>query len=207
MIYIISVVIEIILFLCIKIKKNKKKTKVFLFVLGFVIFITIGVGVISNLLLYEDEYCDTANYIKTTNSKDIITLHDGFQSNDSYFLGCASTGEKMYYCYYTDSENGYEYNQISPQDYNIYIKYCKQNEKPKIEENRNFSKSIIKRDSSSSFWFGLRFYFKTKHLKVGDIYKDEEIDPGFLVTKDEEPTYTIYIPEGSIVQDYKVDIE
>lgn len=106
----------------------------------------------------------------------------------------------MYYCFYEETDQGYKYHKLSPEDYEIYIKECSEDEKPYIEETTRIKNTVVKKDPSSLFWFSLYEYSKYKNCKVGDIVDTSE---GFFPDR----TYTIYVPKGTIVEDYKIDTE
>lgn len=130
----------------------------------------------------------------------IAALQDNNQVAGTKYVGIGHVQEKMYYCFYEETDQGYKYHKLSPENYEIYIKECSENEKPYIEETTKINNTVVKKDPSSLFWFSLVQYFKYKNCKVGDIVDtSEEFFP--------ERRYTIYVPKGMIVKDYQIDTE
>lgn len=194
-------------------KKMKEKIKNFLYsiiVTGTVFIIVIGVfGLCFNIIdePFSEEQYDITNYSVTVGSNNIVALQDGNQvegrSSQNLFLGSGRINEKMYYCCYIETENGYQFYKISPEDENVYVKYCDKDEQPRIEQNRTYEKAVLKEKPENSFWYSLSLYYKTKDMKIGDVLWDREKE---LDLFEKKFSYTIYVPKGSIVNDYKIDM-
>ena len=130
----------------------------------------------------------------------IVALQDNNQVAGTKYVGIGHIQEKMYYCFYEETDQGYKYHKLSPEDYEIYIKECSEDEKPYIEEMTKIKNTVVKKDPSSLFWFSLYEYSKYKNCKIGDIVDTSEgVFP--------ERTYTIFVPKGTIVEDYQIDME
>lgn len=54
----------------------------------------------------------------------IVTLQDNNQVAGTKYVGIGHIQEKMYYCFYEETDKGYKYHKLSPEDYEIYIKEC-----------------------------------------------------------------------------------
>lgn len=192
-------------------KKKKKECFDKVFIIGIVLSVfTAAFGTIfncSDIPILNSQY-DFINYEKTVKSNNIVALQDGNQvegyGSSTLFLGSGRINEKMYYCCYIETDNGYQFYKISPEDENVYVKYCDKDEQPRIEQLCTYEKAVLKEKPKYSFWYSLPLYFKTRNMKVGDVLYDEAIEVGWF---EKEFSYTIYVPKGSIVQDYKLDMQ
>lgn len=152
---------------------------------------------LSNLFCMPD-YFENKTIIETTKMQEIATLQDTTQANGRYFLGTGTYQEEMYYFYYVETENGYVFNKLSPERENVYIKYIQGEASPRIEEACEYSVLAVK--EKPSFWWNIFSWICLKDYSVGDIYEKKP-------TLFSSPTYTIYVPEGSIVEEYDIDLQ
>lgn len=199
---ILSVILAAIaIFMVILLIKNKKiNNDQCQSVLGFSISFAIILAV-TNIVPFGrfTDYIVTEDATETETFS-IVALQDNNQVTGTKYVGIGYVREKMYYCFYEEADQGYKYHKLSPEDYDIYIKECSNDEKPHIEETTEIKNTIIKKDPSSLFWFSLVEYLEYKNCKVGDIVDTSE---KFIPDR----TYTIYVPKGTIVEDYKIDME
>lgn len=218
--FIIALGIEVLIYVVIYIHFNKQKekhldkkhidisTKTNLIIAT--IISTVFFGLISNISAdgFEQSYCSITDYSKTIASSNIVALQDSNQieghGSNTLFLGSGRIDEKMYYCCYIETDEGYQFYKISPEDEDVYIKYCSKSEQPRIEKNCTYQKTILEKSPKNSFWYSLAFYIKTKDKKIGDVLWDKEKELGWFKNK---YSYTIYVPKGSIVKDYKIDLQ
>lgn len=113
-------------------------------------------------------------------------------------MGCGSINNSNYYCYYTETNDGnIEYNQISTND-NVKLRYCSNKEQPKVDIYNEVAQTILikKPNFLTSSLFSYIEYYK---YTVGDVV-DTSISSRHQQT-------IIYIPEGSIQQEYNIDLE
>lgn len=194
MIWIISVVVALVVGIILIVKTKFFDSNPFaviecVLLAAFMIFL-------SNLLRMPD-YFENKTIIET-NVQEIVALQDTAQANGKYFLGTGTYQEEMYYFYYVETENGYVFNKLSPERENVYIKYIQGEDSPRIEQACEYSIRMVKVEPS--FWWDTLSWIRLKDYSVGDIYKKQP-------TLFSSPTYTIYVPEGSIVEEYDIDLQ
>lgn len=212
--FIIALGIEIIIYVIIYIYFKKQKEIDDIHEIGpcvsAFIIVTVASGLLFNFSpsLGTDFCCISSDYSKTIGSSNLIALQDNNQvegySSNTLFLGSGEIDEKMYYYCYIETDDDYQFYKISPEDKDVYIKYCSKDEQPRIEKNCIYEKTTLNKNPKNSFWYCLSFYIKTKDKQIGDIVKDKKKGSGFL---DKNISYTIYVPEGSIVQNYNIDMD
>ena len=138
------------------------------------------------------------SYNDLESSTRIIALKDNNYTEGQFFLGCGSINNSNYYCYYTETNNGdIEYNQISTND-NVKLRYCSNEEQPKVEVYNKVAQTILIKKptiSTSSFLSYIRYY----KYNVDDVV-NTSISPTLHQT-------IIYIPEESIQKEYNIDLE
>lgn len=194
MIWIIIVVIALVVGIIIDVKTELFNNSPFIAIecvvlAAFIIFL-------SNLFCMPD-YFENKTIIET-NAQEIVALQDTAQVNGKYFLGTGTYQEEMYYFYYVETENGYVFNKLSPERENVYIKYIQGEDSPRIEQSCEYSIRMVKVEPS--FWWDILSWIRLKDYSVGDIYKKQP-------KPFSSPTYTIYVPEGSIVEEYNMDLQ
>ncbi len=194
MIWIIIVVVALVAGIIIGVKTE------FFYDNFFGVIKCIGVAAVAiflpNLLSMSD--CFENKTIIETNVQEIVALQDTAQANGRYFLGAGTYQEEMYYFYYIETEKGYVFNKLSPERENVYIKYIQGEAPPRIEEACEYSIQVVREEPS--FWWDILAWNRLKDYSVGDIYKKQ---PKLFSS----PTYTIYVPEGSIVEEYNIDLQ
>ena len=159
-------------------------------------FVIVTVSIIPAIFV---NYTDIKySYNDLESSTRIIALKDNNQTEGHFFLGCGSINNSNYYCYYTKTNDGdIEYNQISIND-NVKLRYCSNEEQPKVEIYNQVAQTILIKKptiSTSSLLSYIRYY----KYNVDDVV-DTSISPYNHQT-------IIYIPEGSIQQEYNIDLE
>lgn len=138
------------------------------------------------------------SYNDLESSTKIIALKDNNRTEGQFFLGCGSINNSNYYCYYTETNDGnIGYNQISTND-NVKLRYCSNKEQPKVDIYNEVAQTILikKPNFLTSSLFSYIEYYK---YTVGDVV-DTSISSRHQQT-------IIYIPEGSIQQEYNIDLE
>lgn len=195
MIWIIIIVVALVVGIIISVK-----TKLFNYSpFGAIACVVLAAFIVflSNLFCMPD-YFENKTIIETTKVQEIATLQDTTQANGRYFLSTGTYQEEMYYFYYVETENGYVFNKLSPERENVYIKYIQGEGSPRIEQSCEYSIQMVKIEPS--FWWNIFSWICLKDYSVGDIYKKQP-------TLFSSPTYTIYVPEGSIVEEYDIDLQ
>lgn len=157
---------------------------------AFIIFL-------SNLLCIPDYFENKT--ITETNVQEIVALQDTTQANGRCFLGTGTYQGKMYYFYYVETEKGYVFNKLSPESENVYIKYIQGEDSPRIEEACEYSVLAVK--EKPSFWWNILAWLYLKDYSVGDISEKKPMLFSSSIS------YTIYVPEGSIVEEYNIDLQ
>ena len=139
-----------------------------------------------------------------TSSQELVNFQDTQQDKGQYsFLLAYGNGKSesvMYYAYYVKTEYGYEYQKISPEEKNVYIRYCDENETPRKETEVDIyeKKEILnhKPDIWTTSIFSYIEYHKYNKGDVIDSYRTEECDRTIF-----------YIPQDSISYQYEVDMK
>lgn len=136
------------------------------FMFGFMTFIVTGfISLCIASWIGCSEY-ESGNYVDKINfDTEIIALSDKSSVGGSFFLGCGSISDNMYYYYISNDTNGYRTHKIKAE--NAYVKYT--DETPHIVSHST----------------------------------DIQNEWGFYI----DDYYVIWIPEGSILQQYSVDIQ
>lgn len=137
--------------------------------------------------------------VETVSVQRIIALQDTAQAHGRSFLGTGTYQGTMYYYYYIETEEGYAFNKISPENETVFIKYIQDNSVPRIEKTVEHKRlqRILKREPS--FWRDFFAWHRYKEYSVGDICEESSFTSKFV--------YTIYVPEGSIVEKYDIDLQ
>lgn len=173
----------------------------------------IGILTVFSFFLSNGEYYETTEPITTTKvyeSNELITLQDSNLSNGKY-VGVAVYGTggasgrldtKNYYCYYIKTEYGYKFEKHSPETEKIYIRYCSEDESPRVQkecEGFSYKKIIVKKPN---IWYSNPLNYATFYkYEIGDVYEEME-DTKMFSSKT-----ILYVPEGSIVENYEIDMQ
>ena len=172
-----------------------KSYKWLTFIVSF-LFLSSCFSVLSADNITKQEY----SYDELANSSKIIALKDNNLSSGTFFLGCGSINNDEYYCYYTvSSEGDIEFNKLSATHDNVKLRYCGDNEQPRVEKYYRTSKSVLTK--KANIWTSSVIdYIKYYKYNVGDTVGKINIDCYHEQT-------IIYIPEGTIQQDYNIDMK
>lgn len=151
------------------------------------------------------------SYVERVEEKDVVAeshellnLKDTTKA-DGKFVGVSVVGTgsmfggsktKTYYVFYMKSDKGYKYNKISPEDDDVYIEFCGEEEQARYEVKEDSIKAILTK--KPNIWVDGR---SVDYLgkKIGD----EVIED---YTKYHR-YYVLYVPKGSIVQEYNINME
>ena len=173
----------------------------------------IGIIALFSSFLFNSEYYEETEPVTTTKvyeSNELITLKDSNLSNGKY-VGVAAYGTggvsgrletKNYYCYYIKTEYGYKFEKRSPETEKIYIRYCSEDEAPRVQkecEGFSYKKIIVKKPN---IWYSDPLNYATFYkYEIGDVYEEVE-DTKMFSSKT-----ILYVPEGSIVENYEIDMQ
>lgn len=159
---------------------------------GFIACIVFVIGILSWVasVVISSTISETKEEYKLVESHNIIALQDSSNTSGTFFLGCGTVGSSMYYCYYIDTDDGYKYQQIkvSSDDVDVSIKYCKEKETPHIEKYDKYT--IV---TSNKDW--------------GWVFNPALIAPRANQSVLSAQKIYIYLPEGTIDENYKVDLQ
>lgn len=146
-------------------------------------------------------YTDTEySYDELDSSTKIIALKDRQTTEGNFFLGFGSIDNSDYYCYYTENDAGdIKFNKISIND-NVKLRYCSNGEQPNVKMYNQVKQEILVKEPN--IWTSsLPDYLCYHKYNVGDVVKTSSS------THHCYQQTVIYIPEGSIEQNYKIDME
>lgn len=146
-------------------------------------------------------YTDTEySYDELDSSTKIIALKDRQTTEGNFFLGFGSVDNSDYYCYYTENDAGdIVFNKISTND-NVKLRYCSSEEQPNVKIYNQVKKEILVKEPN--IWTSsLLDYIYYHKYSVGDVIKTSSSTHHYYQQT------VIYIPEGSIEQNYKIDME
>lgn len=146
-------------------------------------------------------YTDTEySYDELDSSTKIIALKDRQTTEGNFFLGFGSINNSDYYCYYTENDAGdIKFNKISIND-NVKLRYCSNGEQPNVKIYNQVKQEILVKEPN--IWTSpLSDYISYHKYNVGDVVKTSSS------TYYNNQQTVIYIPEGSIEQNYKIDME
>lgn len=146
-------------------------------------------------------YTDTEySYDDLESSTKIIAHKDRNTTEGNFFLGFGSIDNSDYYCYYTENDAGdIKFNKISIND-NVKLRYCSNGEQPNVKIYNLVERKILVKEPN--IWTSpLPDYICYHKYNVGDVVETSSS------TYHNHQQTVIYIPEGSIEQNYKIDME
>ncbi len=146
----------------------------------------------------------TDNYkVSQVTTQQLVALEDNSTSEGHAFLGCGSLKYKQYYCYYIETENGYQFQKVEITD-NVFIKYLSEsNTTPYLDiEEYYFAYDVIKVNDTNIWTTDLIRILCYLQYEKGDIVSKENI-----TTIHPNTVYTFYIPQGAIDTNYSIDME
>lgn len=176
--------------------KAKNANKILLPIFAFCF--AIGFSSLLSSVIYSNEECITKTYeYRVESSSEIYALKDNVSQQGKFYLGTGSVNNRTYYCYYTITDDGYKYQKISPEGNDVYINYCTENETPHIDTLYKYGITTI---NDEDYWLvNIKALFNREDYTVGTVIKTNKY-PLFQ-------QYKIYVPDGSIIQDYEIDFE
>ena len=162
-------------------------------ILGFLIVFGFYIFACSPIIDYKQKD-------ELVNSQEIMALNLENSQKGEFFLGCGSVSGDPYYFYYTqDQNNNIKLHKIKAAD--VTLRYCTDKETPKIEEYTTIDQSVL--TEKPTFWDNfLLEYLRYKDNNVDDVVG--EYPSTFFV--DETTKTIIYIPKGSIQNNYDVSL-
>lgn len=171
-------------------------TVVLLITLYSVSCVTLVASIITLTSYTDTEY----SYDELESSTKIIALKDRNTTEGDLFLGFGSIDNSDYYCYYTENDAGdIEFNKISTND-NVKLRYCSTEEQPSVKIYNQIKQEILVKEPN--IWTSpLSSYISYHKYSVGDV-----VETTSSSYHNHQQT-VIYIPEGSIEQNYKIDME
>ena len=146
-------------------------------------------------------YTDTEySYDELDSSTKIVAIKDRNTTEGNFFLGFGSVDNSDYYCYYTENDAGdIVFNKISTND-NVKLRYCSNGEQPNVKIYNQVKQEILVKEPN--IWTSsLPDYLCYHKYNVGDVVKTSSSTHHYYQQT------VIYIPEGSIEQNYKIDME
>lgn len=173
---------------------------------GFFVLLFFNAANVEGFYLTTKQEMITETIIEYENN--LLNLQDTSQSEGkfvgfSYFGTGAAYGsnkEKLYYCFYEETTYGYKFQKISPEDQEIYLQYINDNEQPKFTKEYEQKKRIkIVKRKPSIWWSSISDYIRYNKLNIGDTIEENVGASDYR--------QVLYIPSGSIVEDYKIDME
>lgn len=173
-------------------KKNNVFTGLFASVVGASLGLLIGVLICSACGIAKTEFASKEELYA---SNKIIALADNSNVSAQFFLGSGSVGQDEYYVYYTETSRGYKQEKVRADS--IYVKYLSNNETPHIERFSKVNQEILTKKPNSP-WLSLLFFLEYKNVDIGEVVSEG---------KPKHSHSTIYIPEGSIQENYIIDLK
>lgn len=137
---------------------------------------------------------------KVADAKEVIALNLDNSKEGRFFLGYGSVGNESYYVFYTKDNDG-NINLQKVRSDEVTLKYCTDDETPKVEEYVAVSQKIL--TSKPTFWNNtFREYFLYKNYNVGDVVSETSA----TMRGDDIVKTVVYIPEGTIENNYDVSL-
>lgn len=177
-------------------KEESKKSNIFISlfasVVGALLGLLIGVVICSFCGIVKTEFTSREELYA---SNKIIALADNSNVSAQFFLGCGSVGQDEYYVYYTETLRGYKQEKVRADS--VYVKYLSDNETPHIEHFSKVNQEILTKKPNTP-WLSFTFYLEYKNTDIGEAVSEGTPKHSHTI---------IYIPEGSIQENYTIDSE
>ncbi len=212
----ISIILGIVTFVTLffLVKKWRKEG------VGVTYFLAVLLGVFafafSDVIAMSVVYGTSAEIQETTEmvaSQEIVVLNDSSATSGQFFLGSGSVNNTHYYAFYVKTENGYKYETLEAESsrYPVYIKYItSEAEAPHIDRYALIERQVWN-SHTDPLWFSILAHFLYGSYEAGDVISEETHTTPALYASSldyyDNFRYEIYIPEGSIRQDYIIDLE
>ena len=216
-IIIAAIVVAIIIVL---VKKNARKREED--VDGFEVGVAVVIGVMLAILLdlcawgiFSGSAIETTRTTEIVASTKIVALQDNSSLSGSFFLGSGSVNNKNYYAFYCEAKNGFKYTTLDGESSSnpVYIQYLASiKETPHIDRYAVVERKTMTADGKHSWLYSIIAWLNYNQCATGDIIYEESTSPALIAPSDEPNyydnwRYEIHIPEGSIQQNYTIDLE
>lgn len=189
-------------------KQNKKQDK-----LGFGEFAlsllgaVLAFAIVDLLLFPVAQPTQTTKTVELVTTQKIVALQDNSSVDGSFFLGCGSIDSNDYYVFYVETENGYQREKLNAYSAErpTYVKYISADtETPHVDYYCVVSRETV--DKEATPWLSITSYIKYNEYEVGDVVLEEASVPLFKENPDDY-RIEIYVPEGSILENYNIDLK
>lgn len=182
-------------------------------ILSLLVAFVVGAGV--DLILFTTfnfAACDTVQATEVVSSYEIVALQDNSSANGEYFLGCGSTNGNEYYAVYAKTDNGFQYKSIDADDWQhpAYVNYTDIGETPHVDQYAIVRRQVYKGcKGGNPLLVSVIAYWMYGDCEPGDVVSTEIRTPAVFVDSDDyfdNFRYEIFVPNGSVVQDYTLDL-
>lgn len=214
---ILAAIVVAIIIVLVKKDARKRKEEVDSFEVGVAVVIGVMLAIMLDLCawgIFSGVAIETTKTTEIVASEKIVALQDKPSVSGSFFLGSGSVDNKNYYAFYYEAENGFKYMTLDAESTSnpVYIKYISSEfEEPHIDRYAIVERKHLNTDINP-IWFSLIAFGEYGKYTAGEIFS-EEITGAKLFAPSDDPNYydnfryEIHIPEGSIQQNYTIDLE
>ena len=140
--------------------------------------------------------------VELVESREIIALQDTSSASGRFFLGSGSYKNHPYYIYYYNTEYGAKYASLRADSVMppVYINtFPEETDTPHINEYCRVSRKYYT-GTRNPLWFSLSAYLKYGAYNTGDLISS---GASFCSTG---CRYEIFVPEGTILEDFNIDL-
>ncbi len=174
-----------------------------LIVCGIVCCLIIGIVVDFGVSLFTS-IPEIEKISELESSHKLIALQDKTTTEGSYFLGCGTSEDSEYYVFYAGNEYGYKRYKIDAYSSAkaVYINYLESDDDtPHVDY---YQRIKIKRmGERPKIWLSIIDYIKYNKYNQGDEIKRIV---GVIGSSDDY-RIEIFVPEGTIKENYEIDLE
>lgn len=194
---IVAFIISIIFFQPPEEGKAGKRAKVLICLLialtGFAIAEVAAICIIPSTDLFTAE--TTTDLIE---SREIVALVDSQDTKGTFFLGSGSVRNKLCYHFFYKTEHGAVYDSVYAKGYpTAYLNTFPEGaDTPRIDEYRRYQHTYYT-GTYDPIWFSVLTHFICKDYEPGDLVRS--LSNGGC-------RYEIFVPEGSILEDFSIDL-
>ena len=184
---------------------------------GLVIFCTALIVIAIDLTAWGIYSCTAIEITEASEvvaSTNLVTLQDNSSVTGSFFLGSGSLNNKTHYAFYYETDHGYKYKTIDAESSSnpVYIKYISADEAPRIDQYSVVERETITANGSRSWLVSIIAWFSYRQYAPGDLISEETTGPAMFASSGnpnyyDSWRYEIYIPEGSVQQNYTIDLQ
>lgn len=144
---------------------------------------------------------------------ELVALQDNSATTGQFFLGSGSVDNKAYYAFYYKTPNGFKYETLDAESaaHPVYIKYLNSNtESPRIDRYGTIRKKVYTA-TANPLWFSVLAALEYGNAKTGDVISEETLETPPLFSSGDidynDFRYEIIVPQGSIQQNYTIDLQ